>query len=168
MDATFRLPLTWHCVQQPSSIKAYGSYSFLTLRCRVCITVGCPSVCLSVCPVDRQQQRREAGLLPSSGAGSRYRSQLQAPRTGCVSISAGARAAVAGIVALRAEVRGSTQTYNSSSTSVPNETDLPSHLMTATNKPFIGFWQPRKAGLNKHTGKSCIHKIHKITSLEMI
>jgi len=36
------------------------------------------------------------------------------------------------------------------------------------NKPFVGFWQPRKAGLNKHTGKSCIHKIHKITSLEMI
>jgi len=35
-------------------------------------------------------------------------------------------------------------------------------------KPFIGFWQPRKAGLNKHTEKSCIHNIHKITSLEMI
>jgi len=31
------------------------------------------------------------------------------------------------------------------------------------HKPFIGFWQPRKAGLNKHTGKSCIHKIHKAT-----
>jgi len=27
-------------------------------RCRVDVTVGCPSVCLSVCPVDRQQQRR--------------------------------------------------------------------------------------------------------------
>jgi len=37
-----------------------------------------------------------------------------------------------------------------------------------TNKPFIGFWQPRKAGLNKHTETSCIHNIHKITSLEMI
>ena len=39
------------------------------------------------------------------------------------------------------------------------------------HKPFIGLWQPRKAGLNKHTGKSCIHKLHnirKITSLEMI
>jgi len=35
-------------------------------------------------------------------------------------------------------------------------------------QPFIGFWQPRKAGLNEHTGKSCIHKIHKITSLETI
>jgi len=34
------------------------------------------------------------------------------------------------------------------------------------NKPFIGFWQPRKAGLNKHTGKSRIHKIHKITSTD--
>jgi len=33
---------------------------------------------------------------------------------------------------------------------------------------LIGFWQPREAGLNKHTGKSCIHKIRKITSLEMI
>jgi len=31
-------------------------------------------------------------------------------------------------------------------------------------KPFIGFWQPRKAGLNKHTGISCIHNIHKNTS----
>jgi len=37
-----------------------------------------------------------------------------------------------------------------------------------SHKLFFGFWQPRKAGLNKHTGKSCIHKIHKITSLEMI
>ena len=36
------------------------------------------------------------------------------------------------------------------------------------DKPFIGFWQPWKAGLNKHTEKSCIHKIHKITLLEMI
>jgi len=33
------------------------------------------------------------------------------------------------------------------------------------NKPFIGLWQPQKAGLKKHTGKSCIHKI---TLLEMI
>ena len=44
-------------------------------------------------------------------------------------------------------------------------------LTSQTNKPFIGFWQPRKSGLNKHTGKSCIHKIHnihKITSLEMM
>ena len=38
---------------------------------------------------------------------------------------------------------------------------------TTNYKPFVGFWQPRKAGLNKHTGKSYIHKIHKITSLEM-
>jgi len=35
------------------------------------------------------------------------------------------------------------------------------------NKPFFGFWLPRKAGLNKHklTGKSCIHKL---TSLQII
>ena len=35
----------------------------------------------------------------------------------------------------------------------------------AVDKPFIGFCQPRKAGLNKLTGKSCVHKIglHKIT-----
>jgi len=32
-----------------------------------------PSVRLSVCPVDRQQQRRPAGLLLRSDAGSRYR-----------------------------------------------------------------------------------------------
>jgi len=33
-----------------------------------------------------------------------------------------------------------------------------------TNKPFIGFWQPRKAGLNKHklTGK-CMHTQNRIT-----
>ena len=53
----------------------------------------------SVCPVDRQQQRRAAGLLLSSGACSRYRS-----------IAASARAAAAGSVMLRAEVRGSTPT----------------------------------------------------------
>jgi len=32
----------------------------------------------SVCPVDRQQQRRPAGLLLRSGAGSRYRSMAAA------------------------------------------------------------------------------------------
>jgi len=37
-------------------------------------TVECPSVRLSVCPVDRQQQRRPTGLLLRSGAGSRHRS----------------------------------------------------------------------------------------------
>jgi len=36
-----------------------------SMRCRVYITVGCPSVHPSVCPVDRQQQ---AGLRLSSGA----------------------------------------------------------------------------------------------------
>jgi len=28
---------------------------------------------------------------------------------------------------------------------------------------FIWFWQPRKAGLKKHIGESCVHKIHKNT-----
>ena len=37
------------------------------------VTVGCPSVRPSVSPVGRQQQRRAAGLLLSSGAGDRYR-----------------------------------------------------------------------------------------------
>jgi len=35
-------------------------------------TVECPSVRPSVCPVDRQQQRRPAGLLLRSDAGNRY------------------------------------------------------------------------------------------------
>jgi len=34
----------------------------------------CPSVCLFICPVDRQQGRRAAGLLLSAGAVSGYRS----------------------------------------------------------------------------------------------
>jgi len=33
---------------------------------RVYVTVGCPSTRPSVCPVDRQQQRRPAGLLLSA------------------------------------------------------------------------------------------------------
>jgi len=41
-------------------------------------TTECPSVRLSVCPDDRQQQRRPAGLLLRSGAGSRYRSIVAA------------------------------------------------------------------------------------------
>jgi len=53
-------------------------------------TVECPSVRLSappsVCSVDRQQQRRPAGLLLRSGAGSRYRSIAAAAtrHAGCV------------------------------------------------------------------------------------
>ena len=35
-------------------------------------------------------------------------------------------------------------------------------------KPFIGFWQPRKAGLNKHTGKSCTHDTHTHTRLTAV
>jgi len=37
--------------------------------------------CPSVCPVDRQQQQRLAGLPLRSGAGSRYRSTATAART---------------------------------------------------------------------------------------
>jgi len=74
-----------------------------SMRSRVCMTVrlGCPSVCLSVCPVDREHQRRAAGLLLSAGACSRYRPIALTRRT---------RSAVnAGSVMLRAEGRGSTQ-----------------------------------------------------------
>jgi len=35
-------------------------------------TVEYPSVCPSVCPVDQQQQQRQAGLSLRSGASSRY------------------------------------------------------------------------------------------------
>ena len=55
-----------------------------SMRSRVHLTVGCPSVRPSVCAVGRQQQRRAAGLLLSA---------MRAPRTSCRSISAaGARA----------------------------------------------------------------------------
>ena len=60
------LYLYWHC---PYSMQS-----------RICVTVGCPSVC----PIDRQQQRQPAGLLLSIGVCSRYWSlavgaMLQAP-----------------------------------------------------------------------------------------
>ena len=45
---------------------------------------------------------------------------------------------------------------------------VPRPVDDKNHKPLIGFWKPRQAGLNIHTGKSCIHKIHKITSLQMI
>jgi len=41
---------------------------------RVYVTVGCPSVRLSVCPIYQQQQGRPAGLLLSAVVCSRYRS----------------------------------------------------------------------------------------------
>jgi len=87
----------------------------------VYVTIGCPSVrpsvCssvslrLSVCGVDRQQQRRAAGLLQSAGAGSRYRS-IATGAAYRLSIDCRRRrsAANAGSVMLRAEDRGSTQT----------------------------------------------------------
>ena len=79
-----------------------------SIRCRVYVTVGCPcirpSVCLSVCSVDiipaaraRSQQQLCRSQSTGGRAGTRYRST-----------SADARAAVAGSVMLRAEVRGST------------------------------------------------------------
>ena len=71
----------------------------LLLRCKVYVTVGHCSVCMSVCPVDRQPIRCSGGQLVRCG------------RTGYRSISAdGARTAAAGSVMLRAEVRGSTKT----------------------------------------------------------
>jgi len=51
---------------------------------------------------------------------------------------------------------------------LPSMIEVRPTVLPSLYKPFIGFWQPRKAGLNKHTEKSWIHKIHKITSLEMI
>ena len=70
----------------------------------VSVTAGCPSVRLSVCPVDRQQQRHAASLLltghrstsadcRSLGAGSRY-----------LSIAAGGASCAAGSV--NAVIRG--------------------------------------------------------------
>jgi len=64
---------------------------------RIYVTVGCPSVSLSV---DRQQQRRASGLLLSAGACSRYRS------TATASTQCTRSAANAGSVMLRAEGRG--------------------------------------------------------------
>ena len=67
--------------------------------CTVYVTVGCPSVRpfvhRSVCPVAAWAQAADIDR------------QLPAPRTGCRSVAAaGARAAAAGSVMLRAEVRG--------------------------------------------------------------
>jgi len=66
------------------------------MRCRVYITVGCPFVCLSVCL--SLWSTSAACRTLRLGVGSRYRST-----------AAGARAAAAGSVMLRAEVRDSTQ-----------------------------------------------------------
>jgi len=70
------------------------------MRSRVYETVERPRP--SVCYVDRQQQRRAAGLLLSAGACSRYRSITGTWRKRL--------AANAGSVVLRAEGRGSTKT----------------------------------------------------------
>jgi len=47
------------------------------MRSRVYVTVGRPSVRLSVCPVDRQQLRRSAGLLLSATQAGYIDRQLQ-------------------------------------------------------------------------------------------
>ena len=61
-----------HCALPRQSSARSGNDYVLLAVCgkRRHKTVRCPSVCLSVCPVDRQQQRRLAGLLLSAGAGS--------------------------------------------------------------------------------------------------
>jgi len=46
-------------------------------RITICVTVGRPSVCPSVCPVDRQQQRRAAGLLLSTPLAGNIDRQLR-------------------------------------------------------------------------------------------
>jgi len=81
----------WHC---PPS-----------MRSRVYVTVGRPSVRLSVCPVDCQQQQRPAVLLLSADVCSRYQSTAAG-----VAIWRRRSAAKAGSVMLRADGGDSTQT----------------------------------------------------------
>ena len=59
----FATILWWNKAVQRNLLAGY--YAFITRSAHFCP---------SFCPVDRQQQRRSAGLLLSSGAGSRYRS----------------------------------------------------------------------------------------------
>jgi len=59
---------------------------------RVYVTVECPSVLPSVCPVDRQQQRRAAGLLLSAlRARDRPIDRWLRARCGCRAAGAGAQ-----------------------------------------------------------------------------
>jgi len=83
---TVRLIMFYQCKSTP----IYWRYPH-NMWCRVYVTVSCPSVYLS--------HQSTSAACRSPGAGSRYRST-----------AAGARAAAAGSVMLRAEVRGSTQT----------------------------------------------------------
>jgi len=64
------------------------------------------SVCPSVCPVDRQQQRRAVGLLLSAP-----RAEISIDSGGRASAGAGRSAANAGSVTLTADGGGSTQTF---------------------------------------------------------
>ena len=49
------------------------------MRRKTYVTVGTPSVYLSVCPIDRHQQRRPAGLLLSALLAGDIDRQLRAP-----------------------------------------------------------------------------------------
>ena len=77
------------------------------MRRRVYVTIGCPSVRPSVCPVDRHLL-----LAAACARAADIDPQLLAPAIDRYyrSIAAGANAAAAGSVMLRAEVRGSTRT----------------------------------------------------------
>ena len=68
------------------------------LAMSVYVTIGCPSVRPFVCPLDRQQQRRAAGLLQT---GSGQRMSIDSCRQ---------QSSTAGSVVSRSEVRRSTQT----------------------------------------------------------
>jgi len=110
VDTVLSLGLLFYCIVSvlinkifihsfiPSFIHSLHSHLLVADAARLVlglyVTVGCPSVRLSVCPVDRQQQLRAAGLLLSAGACSR-----------CRSITAGARAAAASSVMLRSEAQ---------------------------------------------------------------
>ena len=75
------------------------------IACGVYETVDRPSVCPSVCPVDRQQQRRAVGLLLSAVRAGNDRQQ-RAPALSSNGTAERRSAAYAGSVVLTAEVRG--------------------------------------------------------------
>ena len=65
-------------------------YYHLSIRSWVCVTTGRPSVCPFVCPIDRQQQRRPAGLLLNAMRAGDVDRQRRA-RCGCRAAGAGAQ-----------------------------------------------------------------------------
>jgi len=89
-------------------------------RVSVCPSIVSPSFCLSVCPIDRQQQLRVVGLLLSTPPGRKKAYRSKAAGSGVayqLSIGISWRrpcsAAHAGSVMLRADGRGSTHTCSS-------------------------------------------------------